>query len=227
MSEAGVISRRSLHNELVPLLHDMILEGELRGGDKINEQALCARFGVSRTPLREALKVLASEGLILLAPNRGASVARITPQEIDELFPIMGALEALAGELACAHITDAEVEKIRTMHDAMVQHYEKGQAGPYFRLNRSIHEAIFAAARNAALVQFYNTLLVRTHSVRFTAKKSPARWSEAIEDHIQMLDALEKRDGQRLSDILRWHLRHKADTVHESLEESARPSAAE
>ena len=175
MSEAGVISRRSLHNELVPLLHDMILEGELRGGDKINEQALCARFGVSRTPLREALKVLASEGLILLAPNRGASVARITPQEIDELFPIMGALEALAGELACAHITDAEVEKIRAMHDAMVQHYEKGQAGPYFRLNRSIHEAIFAAARNAALVQFYNTLLVRTHSVRFTAKKSPAK----------------------------------------------------
>lgn len=227
MSETGVISRRSLHNELVPLLHDMILEGELRGGDKINEQALCARFGVSRTPLREALKVLASEGLILLAPNRGASVARISPQEIDELFPIMGALEALAGELACVHITDDEIEKIRTMHNSMVQHYEKAQAGPYFRLNRAIHEAIFAAARNAALVQFYNTLLVRTHSVRFTAKKSPARWSEAIEDHVKMLDALEKRDGPRLAEILRWHLRHKADTVHESLEDSARPSAAE
>ncbi|MGE0003979.1 MAG: GntR family transcriptional regulator [Parvibaculaceae bacterium] len=221
-----LIARRSLHGELVDLLHDMIREGELRAGDKIKEQALCLRFGVSRTPLREALKVLASEGLIILAPNRGASVAQITRQEIDELFPIMGALEALAGELACAHIDEGGIERIRKMHDQMVRHYEKRQEGPYLKLNRAIHEAIFAAAGNGMLTQLYETMLVRTHSVRFTAKKSPSRWREAVEDHVRMVAALEARDGAALSAILKVHLAHKAAMVHEFLNETA-PAAAE
>jgi DNA-binding GntR family transcriptional regulator len=220
-----LIARRSLHGELVDLLHDMIREGELRPGDKVKEQALCARFGVSRTPLREALKVLASEGLVILAPNRGASVAQITRQEIDELFPIMGSLEALAGELACANIDDGGIERIRKMHDQMVKHYEKRQEGPYLKLNRAIHEAIFAAAGNSMLTQLYQTMLVRTHSVRFTAKKSPARWREAVDDHIQMMAALEARDGARLSAILKVHLRHKAAMVHEFLNETAHAAA--
>ncbi|MFC5069718.1 GntR family transcriptional regulator [Flaviflagellibacter deserti] len=220
MSEQGLISRRSLHGELVDLLHDMVLEGELRPGDKINEQALCARFGVSRTPLREALKVLASGGLVILSPNRGASVARISPEEVNELFPIMGALEALAGELACARITDASVAQIRKLHEAMLRHYERKEASKYLKLNRDIHEAIFAAAGNNELTQLYHTLMVRTHAVRFTAKKSEARWDEAVADHVEMMDALEKRDGAKLSGLLKVHLRHKAAMVHESLETS-------
>jgi DNA-binding GntR family transcriptional regulator len=221
LSEHGIISRRSLHGELVDLLYDMVLEGDLRPGDKINEQALCARFGVSRTPLREALKVLASGGLVILAPNRGATVARISREEIDHLFPIMGALEALAGELACARITDAEVAKIRKLHDQMVRHYEKREPAPYLKLNRAIHEAIFAAAGNAELTQLYHTIMVRTHAVRFTAKKSPSRWGEAVEDHVQMMEALDTRDGRKLSALLKDHLRHKAAMVHESISEAA------
>ena len=100
MSDTAIIPRRSLHGELAAQLRDMLMRGELKAGDKISEQALCIRFGVSRTPLREALKVLANEGLLILSPNRGASVARVSPQEVDELFPIMGSMEALAGETA-------------------------------------------------------------------------------------------------------------------------------
>ena len=102
MTETFPIARRSLHGELIPLLRDMVLNGDLRPGEKVHEQGLCVRFGVSRTPLREALKVLASEGLIILTPNRGAMIARISDKEIDELFPIIGALEALAAEAADA-----------------------------------------------------------------------------------------------------------------------------
>ena len=225
MSEAGVITRRSLHGELVDLLHDMLVSGELNPGDKINEQALCARFGVSRTPLREALKVLASSGLVVLLPNRGASVARITPEEIDQLFPIMGALEALAGELACARITDAEVERIRELHDEMVHHFDRQEAAPYLKLNRAIHDAIFAAAHNAELTQLYQTLLVRIHAVRYTAKKSQERWAEAVHDHVLMMEALDARNGPRLATILKEHLAHKAGMVHESLSEGAAAAA--
>lgn len=217
MSETTIIPRRSLHDELATQLRDLLVRGELKAGDKISEQALCQRFGVSRTPLREALKVLANEGLIILSPNRGASVARISPEEIDELFPIMGAMEALAGEEACARITDADIARIEAMHQEMVECYRKGNATDYLRLNRKIHETFFEIAANDALTQLYQTLIVRIHAVRFIAQKSAERWREAIEDHEQMIVALKVRDSARLGAVLRQHLRHKAAMVHESL----------
>lgn len=219
MIETFTIARRSLHGELIPLLRDMILNGELRPGDKIHEQGLCVRFGVSRTPLREALKVLASEGLVILTPNRGAMIARISDKEIDELFPIIGALEALAGEAACAAITPAQMKRLQAMHDEMVKHYNNNRSVPYLKLNQKIHATLFEIAGNAELTQLYNTLIVRTHAARFVAKKSPERWREAVEDHELMMQALDARDGPRLGRILREHLRHKAEMVHESFAE--------
>lgn len=217
MSDTAIIPRRSLHDELASQLRDMLVRGELKAGDKISEQALCARFGVSRTPLREALKVLANEGLVILAPNRGASVARISRDEIDELFPIMGALEALAGEIACARATEADIAAVQAMHDEMVEHYRAGDAAPYLRLNRQIHEAFFEMAGNQSLSQLYQTLLVRIHAIRFIAQKSSKRWREAVEEHEVMMAALRVRDGTRLATVLRQHLRHKAQMVRESL----------
>jgi DNA-binding GntR family transcriptional regulator len=219
MTDSAIIPRKSLHGELVALLRDMIIEGELRPGAKIPEQTLCARFGVSRTPLREALKVLAAEGLLLLAPNRGASVARITNDEIDELFPIMGALEALAGEIACRRIDAAGIARIRALHDDMLAAFRRGEAGAYAKLNRAIHEALFEAAGNAALTALYNNLMVRIHSIRFFAKKSPARWRQAVDDHERMMTALQARDGAALAHILRLHLQHKAEMVAELLDD--------
>ena len=212
------IVRRSLHGEVIELLRDMIIEGELKPGEKIIEQELSQRFGVSRTPLREALKVLASEGLVVLAPNRGASVARITQQEIDELFPIMGALEALAGELAVKNITEQALARFRGLHNKMISYYERRDSRRYSAINRAIHEAIFEVAGNATLSSLYQTMIVRTHAVRFIAKKSMKRWKEAVEDHNKMMDALLARDGSALAETLKNHLRHKAETVYETLD---------
>ncbi|MCB4768128.1 GntR family transcriptional regulator [Ancylobacter sp. Lp-2] len=216
-SETALIPRRSLHHELASQLRDMMVRGDLKAGDKINEQALCQRFGVSRTPLREALKVLASDGLVILAPNRGASVARISPGEVDELFPIMGAMEALAGETACARATDADIAVVQALHDEMLAFYRAGDPAGYLRLNRQIHESFFDIAGNTSLTQLYRTLMVRIHAVRFTAQKSMERWREAVEDHEEMMAALKARDGARLGAILKEHLRHKAAMVLEAL----------
>ena len=219
MNEHPVILRRSLHDELATRLRDMIVEGDLKPAQKIPEAELCERFGVSRTPMREALKVLAAEGLISLLPNRGAVVAKITLQEIKELFPIMGALEALAGELACARIDERALAEIRRLHEKMVDHYERGDWLHYSKLNRAIHEAIFAAAGNASLSAFYQQLIFRIHSIRFVAKKSPMRWRQAVEEHKQIMAALERRDGKKLAKIMVVHLAHKVESVNEALQE--------
>ncbi|MBN8940063.1 MAG: GntR family transcriptional regulator [Rhizobiales bacterium] len=217
MNEHPLIARRSLSTELVGRLRDMIVEGTLKPGDKISEPELCDLFGVSRTPLREALKVLAAEGLVQLNPNRGATVARIEPGEIEELFPIMGMLEALAGELACERLTPAALKRLETMHTTMVRHWKAGEWVPYSKLNRDIHEAIFEVAGNATLSTLYQNLVVRIHAVRFVARKSAERWAEAVDDHERMMIALRARDGAALSAVMREHLRHKADMVHEAL----------
>jgi len=218
MAAHTVIPRQSLHLELAPLLRDMITNGELKAGEKIHEPNLCERFGVSRTPLREALKLLAAEGLVQITVNRGAIVAKITPEEIDELFPIMGMFEALAGELAATRMSKKDLARLRNLHNTMLAHYRAGEWAPYIKLNREIHEAIFAAAGNDSLTTMYNSVMVRIHAVRYTTRKSQRRWDEAVSDHVRLMEAFESRDSKLAGQILREHLQHKAEMVRESFQ---------
>lgn len=213
--DVGPIERRTLHHELVDRLRGLLTDGALRPGEKIPERELCERFGVSRTPMREALKVLAADGLVTLTPNRGATVATLTVNEIEDVFPVMGALEALAGEIACAHITDGEIEEIRALHKRMVAHWKAGELRPYFRCNQDIHEAILNATRNATLQTTYRNLASRIMTARYVANMTPDRWAKAVAEHEEILMALEKRNGKRLSAILKDHLNNKLDTVRD------------
>jgi DNA-binding GntR family transcriptional regulator len=212
-----LIQRRSLHNELVDRVRELITKGELASGQKIPEKDLCERFGVSRTPLREALKVLASEGIVTLTPHRGASVSALTVAEIEEVFPIIGALEALSGEIACSRITDAEVDAIRALHVKMVASWKAGQIQSYFRLNQSIHEAILDATRNETLKALYRSLSGRLFTARYTANMSEKRWARAVAEHEEILAALEERDATRLARVMRKHLANKLETVRDWL----------
>jgi DNA-binding GntR family transcriptional regulator len=199
-----------LHDNVTEALRDLIVEGELSPGTKIREHALCTRFGISRTPLREALKVLAAEGLVQLLPRRGAFVAEITQTEIDELFPIMAALEALAAETACVRMSDSHIETLRKMHDKMYVFHAAGAEKDYLRINREIHLQLFEIAGNASLTAIYEQLLVRIHSVRFVARKTPEQWQRAVDEHVAIMAAIARRDGPRLAKLLRSHLLHTA-----------------
>ena len=214
---AGPIERQSLHDAVTGRLRDMIVEGEFPPGLRLPERALCETFGISRTPLREALKVLASEGLLELAPHRGARVAGLTAMDVDALFPVMGALDALAGELACARITEMELAEIRALHYQMVLHHRLGERPPYFELNQKIHEKILEAARNPTLTTSYNNLSGRIRRARYTANINTARWAQAVGEHEEMLEALDARDGARLAEIFKRHLRNKCETVKAAL----------
>lgn len=217
-SKARPIERRSLHEELLVQLRSLITDGTLRPGMKVPERELCERFGVSRTPLREALKVLAVDGTVILTPNRGATIAEVTLEELDEAFPVIGALEALAGEIACQKITEAELVEIRALHDEMVKHWKAGAAQEYFHCNRRIHEMIMSATRNSCLQSHYSTLAMRISNIRYVAGIDPERWRQAIEEHEAILAALEARDGAELARILRAHLVNKLETVRSWLE---------
>ena len=211
----------SLHDEILTRLRDHIVEGNLPDGSRVPERQLCEMLGISRTPLREALKVLAAEGLVELLPNRGARVRRLSEQDLAELFDIMGGLEGLAGRLACENITDQEIVEIERLHYEMYGFYLHRDMPGYFRVNQLIHEKIVDASRNATLRETYANFAGRIRRVRYSANfaRRRERWGEAMREHEMILEALRRRAGAELSDILFRHLRNKrlaaVEHVHE------------
>jgi DNA-binding GntR family transcriptional regulator len=208
---------RLLHETVVDRLRDMIVHGELTAGTKLNERVLCETLGASRTPLREALKYLASEGLVRLLPNRGAIVAPLEPERVKQTFAVMGALEALAGELACRNATDAEINEIRALHYQMLAHHARGELAEYFRCNQEIHAKLLDASGNEPLAEIYRSLNANVRRARYMANLSRERWDHAVKEHDDMLDALVRRDGAALQRILRDHLANKLVLVMEAL----------
>jgi DNA-binding GntR family transcriptional regulator len=222
MTSVEPIARASLHDELAIRLRRMIVEDELEPGARINERELCGLFGVSRTPLREAIKVLAREGYVNLTPNRGATVAALTAQDLEEAFPVMGVLEALAGELAARNATDAQIAGILADHTRMRGAFEAGDRPAYFALNEAIHLAIAEAAGNGTLEQMQRSLDGRVRRGRYQANISAARWSQAMEEHEEIAEALSNRDGHRLAEVLRRHLRNKLEALRAGVRDGAR-----
>ncbi len=213
MKDADPILRPSLHDELAARLRRMIVEDELPPGARIPERELCERFAVSRTPLREAIKVLAREGYVILTPNRGASVAILTEKDLDEAFPIMAALEALAGELAAEAATEAQIAAIRADTQAMRRAFEAGDRPAYFARNEAIHLGIVRASGNAMLEEMQRALDGRVRRGRYRANIGSDRWHRAMEEHEEIAAALSARDGARLSALLRRHLLGKREAL--------------
>ena len=217
IAAASAAEPRLLAAEVVERLRDMIIQGELAPGVKLNERVLCERLRTSRTPVREAIKYLASEGLVELLPNRGAIVTPITATTVREMFVLLGALEALAGELACANASDADIAEIRALHYQMLAHHARGELAPYFRCNQQIHLRLVECAGNATLVNIYRALNGHVRRARYMANLSRERWDHAVEEHEKILDAVIRRDGALLPLLLRSHLGNKMQVVLESL----------
>jgi DNA-binding GntR family transcriptional regulator len=202
-----------LHEEVVGRIRAILLDGEIPPGARIPERDLCDKLQISRTPLREALKVLAAEGLVQLLPNRGSRAAKLTDKDMRDLFEVCQGLEALAGELACERITDAQIAEIAAAHAAMARHYRDNDLLQYYRCNRQIHEAIVTAASNPVLSGLYGSVTARIRRARSVTPMTPHRWALALQEHEAILNALQRRDGVGLAHILRTHLRHKREEV--------------
>lgn len=225
-TERNVARRASMHLALIEKLREMVIEGGLVPGERINEMALATRLGVSRTPIREALKVLAADGLVELVPNRGAIVTEISESDLEAHFEVLSVLEGLAGELAAARVTPDELDQIRRHHADMVTAFEAGDLQAYFRFNRAIHDAILAASGNPALLATHRSASGRILAWRFQANLSPARWRAALREHEVILGLLELRQGRELGAVLRAHIMNKLGSLRAHHDGPREPSSS-
>ncbi|KQT13135.1 GntR family transcriptional regulator [Ramlibacter sp. Leaf400] len=218
-AEVITIPRAALHEQVAQRLRQMLVENRIPPGAKLNERELCAALNVSRTPLREAIKMLAAEGLVELVPNRGAIALALTEHDVANTFEVMAGLEALSGELAARRVTDEELAEIRALHFEMMAAYTRRDLSAYYSLNSRIHRAINAAAKNPVLTTTYNQVNARLQALRFRSNQDGAKWKHAVGEHEKMIEALSERDPAAMRDVLLAHLTHKRDAVLELLRE--------
>lgn len=215
MAEVISIPRQVLHQEVATRLRQRIVEGQLAPGTKLNERELSESLQVSRTPLREGIKMLAAEGLVELLHNRGAAVAQMSHQDVVDTFEVIAGLEGQSGELAAQRITEAELAEIRALHFEMLAAYTRRDLPAYYRMNARIHAQINASARNRVLTQTWGTVNARLQALRFRSNFDATKWRHAVAEHERMVELLAARDAPALRALLVEHLLHKRDAVLE------------
>ena len=211
------VSRITLHDAVLNKLRDLIIEGHLPPGTRISEVQVGALLGVSRTPLREAIKSLAGEGLLEIAPSRGAIVRRFSQKDVADILEVLKSLEQTAGHLACLHADERTIAAIVEQHRQMLEAYAERDRLKYFKLNQAIHSAIVEASGNACLAQTHDMLQSRIRYIRFIGNRLPDRWAGAVAEHDEMIEALLARDGARLAAILGKHLDRTLERVRDAI----------
>lgn len=206
MNTAEPIERLSLHEEVTNRLRDMIVQGLLAPGERIQEMALAHQLKVSRTPIRDALKVLTAEGLVQLLPLRGAVVRQFSAKDARDMLEVIALLEEYAGVKAC-QASEERIQAVLALHEDMLRLYEARDRRAYFERNQQIHQALIALADNDSLSLTHDMLSKRMRSLRYSGNSSAENWAAALQDHEEMAKALRQRDGQALSQAMGEHIR--------------------
>jgi DNA-binding GntR family transcriptional regulator len=209
--------RGALHELARDRLRTLIVRGDLAPGVALQETQLSEELGISRTPLREALKLLAAEGLLELRSNRSAQIAPLRQNEIDEIFEVISAIEGIAAQLAASRITSQELKRLTQLQERMEVHHDNGKLEEYFRINQEIHGFIVACAKNGVLKSTHDTLLARAERARYFALSSRTRWDDSVREHRQILKALKARDAEAASRALTQHVLRTGRAVSEQL----------
>lgn len=207
------LRRRSLHEEIRTKLRSMIIKGQLAPGTRLGEVELCDMLGVSRTPLREALKLLEGENLVEIRPHRGARVTMLDASETADLFEAASGIEAFAARLAANRITPEELDQLGLLQDRIEKAMREGRQAVYSRLNAEIHRDIVAASGNSTLTVIHRDLLGRIERARRVALTAFGRPEESIDEHRAILDAIAAKDGDRAAELLGAHVRRTGEVL--------------
>jgi DNA-binding GntR family transcriptional regulator len=221
LGSSARLERAGMHQRVADKLRQSIVRGHLGPGERIGEVEMCSALNVSRTPLREALKQLASEGLVELRSNRGAIVAPLRHDELDELFEVVAALEGMAAKRAAARLRKSDLRRMENMHNRMERFYEERNLKEYFKCNQKIHYSWVASGGNSVLTRTHSWLMGRVERARYIALHYDNRWSESIEEHRVIMDSLISGNGNQVEESVREHVLRTGRLVCERLKKVA------
>ncbi|WP_066704569.1 GntR family transcriptional regulator [Curvibacter delicatus] len=205
----------SLHEHVAATLREEIFDGTLAPGSFVDEVALCERLEISRTPLREALKVLSAEGLVRHEPRRGCFVNEVTEQDLDEIFPVIALLEGRCAFEAACNASDADLAVLETLHQKLQAHAAAKRIVDYYQTNFAIHEAIITLADNRWLAQVIADLRKILKLARLQQLHAPGRLAQSLSEHLAVFAALKARDSEGAEAAMRTHLTRQREALRE------------
>ena len=204
---------QNLHEATFQKLRALLVEGAIKPGSKLNERELAEQLNVSRTPIREAIRRLAADGLVELIANRGAIAIQLTREDIIHTFDVIATLEGYSGELAAKNISAQALIELEALQYEMMASYARRDLSSYYRLNIQIHNAINQAANNPVLQQLFSQVNARIEALRFRSNQNGVKWEKAVGEHQEMLDALKAHDSARMRKVMMQHVMNKRDVV--------------
>lgn len=207
------IQKKTLHEEIANNLREMIMSGELREGDKIKENEFCELMDISKTPLREALRVLSAEGLIRLIPNRGSYVTTPTFKEIKEMFDVMSVLEGVCARTAAEKMSNIDYEKLKKIHLQLEENFRLKDQKRYIRINNKYHSFVQELAGNKTLNQIVNGLRQKILLYRYKSLNLSGRFEQSIQEHRDLLEAFRKRDAEKAELLMKSHMKKQSEAL--------------
>lgn len=213
MSPISAIPVRTLSQEVARRIRAMILQGLIAKGEKIGETHLCQTLGISRTPLREALRLLSSEGLIDLIPNRGAYVAQPSMQDVKELFEVMAILEGACARVIAERMTRSDFVKIERLHGKLEKYFAVRDHERYLKVNHQFHALVQEMAGNRILNEVISGLRDKIQLYRYRQLYQPDRFQASISEHRDLLEALRRRDPAAAESLMKIHLMNQCEAL--------------
>lgn len=213
MSDDVALPRQVLSQSIATALEAEILLGQIGAGAKLDEAALARRFGVSRTPVREALQIVVARALAVRQPYKGVVVSDISPERIDQLFEAMGEIEALCGRFAAQRMTMEERAALLSQHEAMAQMARAGDAAAYEEANTRFHQLIYLGSHNEDFAEMAETMRMKLSPFRRSQLADAARIARSNAEHDLIVEAIIERDGQAAEKALRRHLLSAAQAM--------------
>jgi DNA-binding GntR family transcriptional regulator len=207
------IEARPLHQDVADRIREMIRKGQLEQGQRISEVAFCEELGISRTPLREAFRVLAAEGLVEVVPRRGARISRPSIAEIQDMFAVMEALEGLCARIAAERLSEGDLARLEILHAALERAYARRDEEAYIQANHAYHEFVQELTHNATLNGIVNGLRQKIFLYRYRQLYQPDRFDQSIREHRALLEAFRRRDPAGAEELMKEHLRRQCEAL--------------
>lgn len=217
MRRKQIERHQTLREKILETIRDAILKGSLKPGERVSEPDLAERFGISRTPIREAFRQLESEGYLQVVPRKGAVVASLSERDIEEFYAIKIILEGFAARMAADKLTAKEIERLESINERLYKLADEGDVKTFFRVHNEFHEVFIKAAGNDKLSEMINQLVMKFKRLRLASLSHPGRMKISIEDHRDMIQAFKEHDGSRADSLVRHAATIGADVLIQSM----------
>ncbi len=203
MKSKPIERHQTLREKILETIREAILKGTLKPGEKVAEPELAERFGISRTPIREAFRQLESEGYLTVIPRKGAVVAALSEQDVQEFYAIKSTLEGYAAELAASRLSEKELEKLETINERLKQLAEEGDVKAFFRVHNEFHDLFVKAAGNSKLHELIQHLGMKFNRLRMASLSVEGRMGISVAEHERLIEAFRNQDGARAESLVK------------------------